>query len=116
MSDMTFTDYQGKAGVTAKYPEVGTGSPMALAYVGLGLAGEAGEVADKIKKVLRDNNGEFTPEVLAAIAVEVGDVLWYAQAFATEAGMDFQDIAEGNIVKLYSRLKRDVISGSGDSR
>jgi NTP pyrophosphatase (non-canonical NTP hydrolase) len=82
----------------------------------LGLCGEAGEVADKVKKVLRDGAGEFNSEQKQAIAMELGDVLWYVSQLADELGFGLEAIAEANLEKLQSRAARNVISGSGDQR
>lgn len=81
-----------------------------LAYTTLGLAGEAGEIANKVKKVIRD--GRSTD----GIADELGDVLWYLAAVANELGADLGDIADANLAKLASRAKRGKLGGSGDNR
>lgn len=112
---LTFNDYQQRAVATAIYPEKRTGSPMALAYVGLGL-GEAGEVQGKIKKILRDNGGELTPDNRGAIAKELGDLLWYVAVTAEEIGVWLGSIAQGNLDKLADRAERGVLQGSGDNR
>ncbi len=109
---MTFNDYQTKSRVTAKYPDLGHN----FVYPTLGLAGEAGEVAEKIKKVLRDKGGVIDEETKQLIAKELGDVLWYVAQIATELGLSLEDVAAGNIEKLMSRLERGVISGNGDVR
>ena len=109
---MTFEEYQKKSRKTAKYPDAGAN----FIYPTLGLAGEAGEVADKIKKVLRDDGGEVLPEKRKEIEAELGDVLWYISQIATELGISLEKIAKGNIEKLYSRLKRGHLGGSGDTR
>lgn len=87
-----------------------------LKYVALGLAGEAGEVANKVKKIDRDDDEQVTEEAVAAILEEVGDVLWYASQLAEELGTDFSLVAEGNLDKLLDRKERGVIGGSGDKR
>lgn len=110
-----FNSYQKATDATAKYPESGTGSMMALAYVGLGL-GEAGEVQGKIKKVIRDDSGVLTDDVRLAIAKEAGDLLWYVARLCTEIGYDLSEVAEMNIEKLFDRKARGVIGGSGDDR
>ncbi len=115
MSELTFNRYQAQALTTAQYPEMGTGSAMALAYTGLGL-GEAGEVQGKIKKILRDDNGVVTNEKRIAIANELGDVLWYVATTAFELKIDLEDVALMNLEKLASRKERGVIVGSGDQR
>ena len=109
---MDFQAYQERSRATARYPEAGA-NPI---YPTLGLCGEAGEVADKVKKVLRDQNGAFSPEVIAALELELGDVLWYVAQLATELGLDLEDIASANLEKLASRAARNVIAGSGDTR
>jgi NTP pyrophosphatase (non-canonical NTP hydrolase) len=109
---MDLNAYQQGARTTARYPDVGA-NPI---YPTLGLCGEAGEVADKVKKVLRDQGGTFTPEVREALKLELGDVLWYVAQLASELGFELGDIAEANLNKLASRAARNVISGSGDHR
>ena len=80
------------------------------------MCGEAGEVADKVKKVLRDRQGNFSPEVIADLQLELGDVLWYVAQLATELGLELEQIAQANLDKLASRAARNVIGGSGDRR
>lgn len=109
---MDFHTYQQRSRATACYPEAGA-NPI---YPTLGLCGEAGEVADKVKKVLRDQGGEFSAEVIAALQLELGDVLWYVAQLATELGLELDQVAQANLDKLASRTARNVISGSGDSR
>jgi len=99
-------DYQRAAVSTAIYKQ-----EHAVIYPALGLAAEAGEVANKVKKILRD--GKFDRE---AIADEVGDCMWYIAALCRDLNIDMQDIANNNIKKLKDRLERGVISGSGDNR
>jgi NTP pyrophosphatase (non-canonical NTP hydrolase) len=82
----------------------------------LGLVGEAGEVADKLKKVIRDHGGVLTDPVRDAVAKELGDVLWYLSVLAYELDYDLNTIAQDNLDKLASRQERGVISGSGDNR
>jgi NTP pyrophosphatase (non-canonical NTP hydrolase) len=108
---MTLNEYQEKSKATAIYP-----AEQALAYVSLGLAAEAGEVANKFKKIIRDDNGKLTPERSKAIADELGDVLWYAAQIATELGVDLDAVAEVNLAKLQSRMDRGQLQGSGDNR
>lgn len=110
---MDFWEYQGKAMSLAVYPGRGSGS---LIYPALGVAGEAGEVADKVKKVLRDDGGALSPEVKVALLKELGDVLWYITACADEMGYTLEDVADANIKKLTSRRDRGVLGGSGDER
>jgi NTP pyrophosphatase (non-canonical NTP hydrolase) len=109
---LDFHTYQQRSRATACYPDAGA-NPI---YPTLGLCGEAGEVADKVKKVLRDRGGEFSAEVIAALQLELGDVLWYVAQLATELGLELDQVAQANLEKLASRSARNVISGSGDSR
>lgn len=105
------SEYQRLSRRTAEYPREAW-----LAYPALGLAGEAGEVAEHAKKALRDDGGEVTTERRAAIAKELGDVLWYVAQLASELGLDLNEIAQVNLDKLLSRQRRGVLSGSGDER
>lgn len=82
----------------------------------LGLPGESGEVADKIKKVMRDQNGQITPTDKLLLGKELGDVLWYLESTARYLGLDLESLAQGNIDKLESRLERGKINGRGDER
>jgi len=109
---MDFLAYQQQSRATARYPNAGT-NPI---YPTLGLCGEAGEVADKVKKVIRDRGGSFSPEVIEALNLELGDVLWYVAQLATELGLDLNDIARANLDKLSSRAARNVIAGDGDNQ
>jgi len=108
---MTFKDYQQQAVKTAIY-----GAGNTILYPALGLGNEAGEVLGKIKKVLRDNGGDFTPELSAKIGDEIGDVLWYMAALCRDLSLNLDDIAQNNIQKLLDRQARNVIQGSGDDR
>lgn len=112
----TFNEYADETDRTAIYPDAGEGSADALAYVGLGLVGEAGELANQIKKILRDDNGEVTVERRETIKKELGDVLWYAARLCRELYLDMDDIAEANIEKLLKRQREGVLQGSGDNR
>lgn len=113
--DLGFSEYQLATASTAVYPEVGTGSMLALAYVGLGL-GEAGEVQGKIKKILRDDAGVLTEEKRKTIRKELGDLLWYVARTADEIGESLEVIALENLEKLADRSDRGVLGGSGDDR
>lgn len=108
---MRFNDYQHNAVRTAIY-----GAGNKIIYPALGLGSEAGEVLGKVKKVLRDNNGEFTPELSAKIGEELADCLWYIAAIATDLGLSLEELAIANIKKLEDRKSRGVIQGSGDER
>ena len=109
---MDINHYQHGARATASYPNVGQ-NPI---YPTLGLTGEAGEVADKVKKVLRDQQGVFDLDTRQAIKLELGDVLWYVAQLASELGFDLEDVAQANLDKLASRASRGQISESGDQR
>jgi NTP pyrophosphatase (non-canonical NTP hydrolase) len=85
-------------------------------YPTLGLCGEAGEVADKVKKVLRDQDGVFSDDTRQALMLELGDVLWYVAQLSSELGFELNAVAEANLSKLASRAARNVIGGSGDHR
>lgn len=116
MPDYTFTEYQLGVDAVSRYPEVGSGSLTARLYAVLGLNGEAGEVAEKFKKIMRDKEGVFTQEDEDEILKEIGDVLWYAAALAAEMGYSLEEVAVRNLAKLNSRKERGVLSGSGDNR
>jgi NTP pyrophosphatase (non-canonical NTP hydrolase) len=109
---LDLSEYQQRSRETAVYPDAGEN----LTYPALGLCGEAGEVAEKVKKAIRDDGGELTEERREALAAELGDVLWYLAQLATEARLDLDAIAEENITKLLSRKERNVLQGSGDTR
>jgi NTP pyrophosphatase (non-canonical NTP hydrolase) len=109
---MELSDYQALARSTAVYPDAGAN----LLYPTLGLCGEAGEVAEKVKKMIRDDDGVLSDERRAALSKELGDVLWYVAQLATEAGLDLDEVAAANLDKLLSRQRRDVLHGSGDDR
>ena len=109
---MDLNNYQRQARNTALYPDLGS-NPI---YPALGLCGEAGEVADKVKKVLRDSGGEFSAEVRESLKLELGDVLWYVAQLASELDFSLDEVAQANLDKLASRAARNVIAGSGDHR
>tara|TARA_Y100001968_G_scaffold117532_1_gene106992 strand:- start:361 stop:690 length:330 start_codon:yes stop_codon:yes gene_type:complete len=109
---MDFKSYQKKARETAQYPNLGQNN----IYPTLGLMGEAGEVAEKVKKVLRDKNGIFDEQSKIALKKELGDVLWYLSNLCTEFNFNLDDVAIQNLEKLKSRAARGRISGSGDNR
>ncbi|QFG07952.1 nucleotide pyrophosphohydrolase [Streptomyces phage Intolerant] len=111
---MDFPQYQQQATETAVYP--GQGQGTGLAYVALGLAGEAGEVANKVKKILRDKGGVLNVRDAAEIAEEAGDVLWYLAQLCTELGADIGQVAALNLAKLESRAMRGKLQGNGDHR
>ena len=109
---MRFSEYQRLSRATAVYPDLDNN----IVYPALGLCGEAGETAEKVKKAIRDDGGTLTEERREAIAAELGDVLWYAAQLATEADLDLEEIAQANLDKLASRQRRSVLHGSGDER
>lgn len=108
---MTIEEYQEKALSTSAY---GTG--QAIIYPALGLNGEAGEVAEKIKKCLRDKQGVFDEDDKLAIALEIGDVIWYCNALTKDIGYTLEEIMKMNIIKIESRRTRNKINGDGDNR
>ena len=109
---MTFEEYQKLSRKTAIYPDKGNN----FIYPTLGLTGEAGEVAEKIKKVLRDDKGIIDDSRKQEIKKELGDVLWYLSQIATELHLSLNDVADSNIKKVNSRQERNKISGGGDNR
>ena len=109
---MDFDNYQIEARKTAIYPN----KDKNFIYPTLGLVGESGEVAEKIKKILRDKNGKFDYESKTAIKKELGDVLWYLANLCNELDFTLNEVAVENLEKLNNRLFRGKISGSGDDR
>ncbi len=109
---MNFEEYQKESRKTAFYPDKDNN----YIYPVLGLAGESGEVAEKVKKLIRDKNMQMDEEFKQTMVKELGDVLWYISQIATEMGLSLEDIAQGNIDKLQSRLERNKIKGDGDNR
>lgn len=103
---MGLSDYQKAASLTAIYK-----AEHSILYPALGLAGEAGEVSNKVKKMLRDGN--FDKQ---GIAAEIGDVLWYLAALSRDLNIDLHDLAMQNLEKLYGRKARGTLKGSGDKR
>lgn len=133
---LTLDNYQTSAHGTAVYPGIGT--PIGLLYASLKLAGEAGEVSEKVGKAIRDDGmiqhtgglladsgGQVgwdfmavrvTPERREALKKELGDVLWYVTAAASELGYTLSEVAQGNLDKLADRAARGTLQGSGDDR
>jgi NTP pyrophosphatase (non-canonical NTP hydrolase) len=105
-------DYQLESRSTARYPDVGNN----LIYPTLGLTGEAGEVADKVKKLIRDRGGVVDQQFTEDVALELGDVLWYVAQLATELGLTLEQVASANLGKLKSRSQRGTLQGEGDHR
>jgi NTP pyrophosphatase (non-canonical NTP hydrolase) len=130
---LSLDSYQARTADTAIYP--GKGTPLGLIYCGLKLAGEGGEVAEKIGKAIRDDGlvehvagmpgigqtqvyetYDLTPERREALKGELGDVLWYVASAARELGYDLSEVAQANLDKLADRAARGVLGGSGDAR
>lgn len=109
---LDFSIFQREARKTALYPNLGSN----LWYPALGLNGEAGEVAEKVKKLYRDSDGRITLDVVDSITRELGDVLWYVAAIASELKVDLNMVAWLNLHKLKSRAERDKVHGEGDER
>lgn len=107
---MRFAEYQDQI---AQFVRYGVGDYV---YTTLGLAGEAGEVANKVKKILRDSDGALDDDSKRRIADELGDTLWYLTRTAVELGYSLEEIAAMNIQKLTDRNARGTIQGSGDIR
>lgn len=110
---LDFDSYQERAFAMARYPGRGQGN---ITYPALGLCGEAGEVAEKIKKIIRDQGGEISLDAKLALRKELGDTLWYISALSRELGFTLSEVAVGNITKLEDRRDRGVLHGSGDDR
>jgi NTP pyrophosphatase (non-canonical NTP hydrolase) len=113
-SDWTLDDYQYQARKSAVYPKEGLA--MGISYVTLGLAGEAGEFANQVKKVLRDDAGKLTADRRAKLILELGDVLWYCAMAADELEIDLGNVAAQNIKKLQTRTEKGTLQGSGEGR
>lgn len=111
-SDQTFNLYQEATRQTAIYPK-----DQALAYLSLGVASEAGEIAGKMKKWIRDGDAKMSKEEFTqALSYEIGDVLWYCARLADELGLSLSQISENNMGKLLDRKERGALKGSGDDR
>lgn len=108
---MNLNEYQNLASVTAVYP-----SQIGTEYTILGLCGEAGELANQWKKVLRDDNGVITDARFEKLVDELGDVLWYLAMIAHELSISLDTVAERNLQKLSARKAQNTLHGSGDNR
>jgi NTP pyrophosphatase (non-canonical NTP hydrolase) len=108
---MDINEYQQWTESTAIYPK-----DSSLPYVALGLTGEAGEIANKVKKIIRDDAGQLTFERKHDLVNELGDVMWYVARMATELGVSMSAVLLINQSKLNSRLQEGTIKGSGDNR
>ncbi len=113
---MDFNEYQKESRKTVLYTEDNANCGSPLVYVALGIAGESGEVIEKIKKLMRNQKGIITDDFRRDIQKELGDVLWYIAQMATELNLNFNDIAKANLEKLTSRLERGVLHAQGDDR
>lgn len=113
---MTFDEYQKQAITTDTYSA--TNDVLSIAFINkvLGLVGESGEVAEKVKKLQRNNNGVMSEDDRKELLKELGDVLWYLSAITYYLGGSLDDVAQKNLDKLFDRKKRDVIKSSGDNR
>ena len=109
---MKFNKYQKFVRKISFYPNVGNN----LSYPALGLAGETGEVCDKIKKVIRDDGGKLSKKVKQEITKELGDILFYIAAQCNELDIKFSEVVKANVEKIMSRKKRNKLMGSGDNR
>lgn len=108
---MTFNTYQQQTKSTAIYPK-----ENAIEYCTLGLCGEAGEIANKVKKIIRDNNGVITEQSKLDLKAELGDVQWYLARLADDLGFNLDDVVNENLQKLEQRKLNKTIKGSGDNR
>jgi NTP pyrophosphatase (non-canonical NTP hydrolase) len=108
---MDFRYYQAVSKKTAIYSKA-----LKILYPTMGLAGEAGEVSNKVKKIYRDKAGKYTLQDRNDIADELGDVLWYISQLASDFNICLEGIAEDNIRKLQDRKKRNMLRGNGDKR
>lgn len=113
---MTFDDYQKKAITTDVYG--GKGDLMSIAFINkiLGLVGETGEIAEKVKKLQRNKDGQMTEQDRKELLHELGDILWYLSAVAHYLNEPLGKIADDNIAKLLDRKARNVIKSKGDNR
>ena len=108
---MQANEYQKRTMDTAVYPQAGSGSAIELYYLALGVTSEAGEIAGKVKRIIRDGQMDT-----AGLVHEVGDVLWYAARLADALGFTLEDVMRINYAKLMKRKDSNVIQGSGDNR
>lgn len=108
---LTLDGYQQKASRTAVYPVSGPGNSSGIVYTTLGLTGEAGEVANQVKKILRDDFGVLLSDRRTKLKDELGDVLWYAALLASELDMTLSEVAQGNLDKLRQRQQDNQLKG-----
>lgn len=110
---MQFNEYQNEA---TKYSVVRGEHLPKLMYLSLGVAGEAGELANRVKKLYRDNEGKVNPETREKLKLELGDMLWYISEISNLLEYDFEYIAKANLEKIEKRKQEGTIKGDGDSR
>lgn len=110
---MTLDEYQAAALTTALWSH---DDMKDLAHWALGVVGESGEIAEKIKKIIRDNDGIVSDESKQELMKEIGDVLWYLAVLAKHLGYGLDEVAAHNVAKLRSRQARGTLQGSGDNR
>ena len=108
---MTLNEYQFETNTTAIYPD-----SAALTYPTLGLAGESGEICNKVKKIIRDDSGLLSDSKKQALIDELGDVMWYVAAIAKDLKVTLGEVCKRNLEKLNSRRERGTLGGSGDNR
>lgn len=108
---MNVKEYQNIIAETAVFPK-----DIGLTYCTLGLVGEAGEVAEKVKKLFRDEEGKISPEFRYGVKKELGDVMWYITALSNELGFTLEEVMEANYTKLMLRRQTDTLHGNGDDR
>jgi NTP pyrophosphatase (non-canonical NTP hydrolase) len=113
---VNFEDFHAQTAATAEYPWALCRRSESLAYTALGFVGEAGEVANQVKKVLRDDSGTLTPARRDKIEGELGDVFWYLSRFMDEAGIDPEEVFSRNSDKLLGRQADGTIRGDGEHR
>lgn len=111
----TFSEYQKEAEKSALYKNVASIKDP-LFYLTLGLVGETGEVAERIKKLYRDRGGKVDEEWINLMKKELGDVLWYLSQLSSELNIEFDEVAETNIKKLATRKENNTLHGNGDNR
>jgi len=111
-STITLDTYQNLSGETSIYPNKGNN----MSYPTLGLCGEAGEIANKVKKIYRDHDGVLTDEYREILSAELGDCLWYVASIASELGTTLGKVAMDNVNKLADRKVRNQLGGDGDKR
>tara|TARA_Y100000034_G_scaffold106734_1_gene135664 strand:+ start:374 stop:706 length:333 start_codon:yes stop_codon:yes gene_type:complete len=110
---MEFDEYQLQARVFADYPKIDEEN---IVYAALGLAGEAGELSNKVKKIFRDDGGHLRNGRREAIKHELGDILWYVAELCSVLELKMNDVAFMNLSMLLARTERDEIHGDGDNR